>query len=112
MHSEGPVEVSIGAILFSWVLFYNCQCCPSLPLPAASSSEDTAGKHRLPLFPFSVALQATQSYPPNSSCFIFHLDVHGGVRAHLDEGKQTHVFSVNSEPGHAGHSGTVRQPEL
>lgn len=72
------------------------------PLPATSGSEDPAGEHRLPLLPFPVTLQAAQLHSSHSCHFILHLNVHRGVGAHLNGGKQTTLFSGNSEPTRLG----------
>ena len=63
----------------------------ALPLPAASGREDAAGEHRFPLFPLTAALQAAQLQAPTGRHLILHLDVHGGVGAHLGEARQ--IFS-------------------
>lgn len=84
------------------------------PLPATGGSEDPAGEYCLPLLPFPVTLQAAQLHSPHGCHFILHLNVHGGVGAHLNGGKQTQCsFQVTVGPPDLGH-GTgevVRGPQ-
>lgn len=102
---QSPWELALGGQCISsnsisttqhntWCLLY-MKCWakrrPS-PLPATGSSEDPASEYRLPLLPFPVTLQAAQLHSPNGCHFILHLNVHGGVGAHLNGGKKTMFF--------------------